>query len=501
MPSSLFQYEMLPTTWVFLSALMILALFFKFNRFWSVRNLDLVALILLSPGLLYLAMYDNQTGYVWLFGVHLFFFVRLLFDTVMVRRPLLEPNLTSEALTFASLAILAFLIGATLVNRGDRVDSARTIRLEQILSITALSDPAGNRKTISDDVPGYRPFFAFVDRANRAVAPTEAILPQLKSRTLTPGDESGAHSNSPENENADSSANEGISLPDAHGTDPTDVPTAVSLAETLGEQERESKLEQTNAATREKSGSFMDFLSLAAIVSVYVLLYFGFLIIGHCHFGNARTGIAAATIYLLHPYTNQMLGRLDHSIPGVLILWAVVFYRRPIFSGLLLGLASALVFYPIFLVPLWCAFYWKRGWVRFLCAVVFVYVLLISLISCTPVEYGTFAQQVANLFGRGSFLMTNPDGLWEILTPVYRIPILALFLAFSFGTILWPSHKNLATLLCCSAAMMISVQFWQSHQGGLFMAWYLPLLILTIFRPNLEDRTAVATVVDPRRFF
>jgi hypothetical protein len=26
------------------------------------------------------------------------------------------------------------------------------------------------------------------------------------------------------------------------------------------------------------------------------------------------------------------------------------------------------------------------------------------------------------------------------------------------------------------------------------MAWYLPLLIMTIFRPNLEDRVALSTI-------
>ena len=47
-----FRYEMNPTTWVYLSSLMIIGIYFKFHRFWSVRNLDLLGLIALSPGLL-----------------------------------------------------------------------------------------------------------------------------------------------------------------------------------------------------------------------------------------------------------------------------------------------------------------------------------------------------------------------------------------------------------------------------------------------------------------
>ena len=32
-----------PTTWAYLSSFLMLALFFKFNRFWSFRNLDPVS--------------------------------------------------------------------------------------------------------------------------------------------------------------------------------------------------------------------------------------------------------------------------------------------------------------------------------------------------------------------------------------------------------------------------------------------------------------------------
>ena len=41
---------------------------------------------------------------------------------------------------------------------------------------------------------------------------------------------------------------------------------------------------------------------------------------------------------------------------------------------------------------------------------------------------------------------------------------------------------------------MLGTQFWQANDGGMYMAWYLPLLLLTIFRPNLEDRVALSAV-------
>ena len=42
---------MQPTTWAYLASLLVIALYFKFNRIWSVRNWDLVGLILLAPAL------------------------------------------------------------------------------------------------------------------------------------------------------------------------------------------------------------------------------------------------------------------------------------------------------------------------------------------------------------------------------------------------------------------------------------------------------------------
>src|SRR5687768_16713434 len=94
----LYQYTLNPTTWVYLASLLAIALFFKFSRFFSVRNLDLALLILLAPGVLLVAQGRTpaviQLGYFWLFVIGALFMVRLLGDPMMVRRPLLEPNLS-----------------------------------------------------------------------------------------------------------------------------------------------------------------------------------------------------------------------------------------------------------------------------------------------------------------------------------------------------------------------------------------------------------------------
>ena len=39
--------------------------------------------------------------------------------------------------------------------------------------------------------------------------------------------------------------------------------------------------------------------------------------------------------------------------------------------------------------------------------------------------------------------------------------------------------------------VLIGIQFWFADQGGVYLLWYLPLLLLLVFRPNLADREAV----------
>ncbi|MDR1963468.1 MAG: hypothetical protein LBQ50_06790, partial [Planctomycetaceae bacterium] len=164
--------------------------------------------------------------------------------------------------------------------------------------------------------------------------------------------------------------------------------------------------------------------------------------------------------------------------------------------GLSLGTAAALVCYPICLVPLWCSFYWKRGWIRFLTGFISALVLFAVLLVFSPATLGNYQEQLIHMLGKSTlWIFSKPDGFWEHYDMIYRVPLLAVFFVLCFGMILWPSHKHLAILLSCSSMLLLGVQFWQLHQGGLYMAWYLPMLILTIFRPNLEDRTAQSSVV------
>ncbi|MEM9587044.1 MAG: hypothetical protein AAGA03_07155, partial [Planctomycetota bacterium] len=74
------------------------------------------------------------------------------------------------------------------------------------------------------------------------------------------------------------------------------------------------------------------------------------------------------------------------------------------------------------------------------------------------------------------------------------LPVIVLFVILSALFATWPAQKNLGSLIACTAAVMVATQFWHSSGGGLYIAWFLPLLLLTIFRPNLQDRIALKVI-------
>jgi hypothetical protein len=106
-----------PEVWLILSLLGSVTLFFKFSRFWSVRNLDLLLLFVLAPGLM--LMVGNQAEYswrpyIWLFLGSGLWLGRCLLDLFLTRRPLLEPNLNFPGLLCLAIGILGLLLAETV---------------------------------------------------------------------------------------------------------------------------------------------------------------------------------------------------------------------------------------------------------------------------------------------------------------------------------------------------------------------------------------------------
>jgi hypothetical protein len=175
-------------------------------------------------------------------------------------------------------------------------------------------------------------------------------------------------------------------------------------------------------------------------------------------------------------------------------------YRWPLLAGLLLGLAAATAYFPLLVAPLWLSFYWKRGAGRFLAA------FCLAAASCLIVtgiilwldEAGARAGMIAYLADWATDALTVSDwqpwikltqeSFWTgVESAAYRIPIFIAYIAFVLLTACWPQPKNLAHVIALSAAVFIGIQFWYADQGGVYVLWYLPLLTLLVFRPNLSE--------------
>jgi hypothetical protein len=108
-----------PEVWLFLSLLGCVTLFFKFSRFLSVRNLDLLLLFALAPGMMLLSVGKGEgsawSAYIWLFIGSGLWLVRCCADLGLARRPLLEPNLNASGLVCLSLGVLGLLLAETVI--------------------------------------------------------------------------------------------------------------------------------------------------------------------------------------------------------------------------------------------------------------------------------------------------------------------------------------------------------------------------------------------------
>src|SRR5262249_44572438 len=128
---------------------------------------------------------------------------------------------------------------------------------------------------------------------------------------------------------------------------------------------------------------FGTWLERAFAVLGHIAVVIGLVLIGWRHFQDPAAGMAAATFYLMLPYTGLFIGQSHHVWPTALMVWALVCYRIPLLAGAFLGLAAGTMYFPLVLVPLWFGFYWKRRAFRFLIAFLLVGSLGLAVLCLT----------------------------------------------------------------------------------------------------------------------
>ncbi len=506
-----------PTTWVYLSSFLTIGLFFVFHRFWSMRNLDLVLLILLAPGLLIVHEGRRRQLIEW--------------EEATVRAALLE-QLEPVVAATGQLPVGGTAEASRLPVAGvDQAAGGGTpggaTGAEQAPGQTTADGPTTNAATgqgppadeLPEDEEGLTMSARDLERYGfiwllsvqvliliRLLLDPLMIRRPLLDPNLTAGGlmflsvwlfifmTANVITSTPRLQvEHGPQLGPGYALMNMLPAIPT-RPVYDMLADT-----RMIDGSVAAAPTEAAKSPRRLYVMLARVLAIaaHLAIVVGIAAIGYRHFGNPRAGIGCATLYLLMPYTAQMTGRVDHALPAALLIWALLSYRRPLFAGLFLGAAAGLVYYPLFLLPLWISFYWLAGVRRFIGGVSISLLVMMALLVVDGTE--PLSRHLLRMYGLMMPLMHDLRGVWGLgWEPIYRLPILVAFLLLSGFFAAWPAQKNFGTLIAYSAALMVASQFWHAYGGGLYLAWFLPLLLLTIFRPNLEDRVA-SKVVDAGR--
>ncbi len=508
------------TSWAWLSSLLMLALFFKFNRFWSIRNLDLVLLILLAPGIL-------MVGYR---GDGQFQQVRDGAETGVLTESLVSGELENGHSDPAAGPAVGQSSEASFA-AADRSGSQPPV--EGLLPENVSTEAASQQPVSMTELDGvqliqragYIWLFScgglwllrmlldplFVRRPLLEPNLTVGGLVFLGCSLLTfifadivtsrpgPGSLDGAIG-------AMKILNREAAGDDAQKELIYHAP-GYALLHVIPAIPTFSAAESSASAGGSGGLALPLQLEIAAktlTITGQIAMVFGLVAIGFYHFSSFRTGVGIAVIWLMLPYTIMYSGSAYHVLPAALIVWAVVLYRQPLVAGVMLGLATGVSYYPLFLLPLWLSFYWETRVARFVTGYLLAIAVCVGGLVFTSESGGHFFQQLQAMFG---FWLPRMDrsllqGIWVLgWDPWFRVPVLVAFVVLSVSFVFWPAEKNLGTLIAYTSAVMIAVQFWHGYQGGTFMAWYLPLVLATMFRPNLSDRMAMTQTSPWRKKF
>jgi hypothetical protein len=449
--ASILQNFWLPnaTTWFYFSLVLAVALFFKFSRLLSVRNVDVLTMFLLMPGVLLIehaqstptqkasiavaslvgaagtagglpvtggtgaitVAWSAQTcsadwpsrstlkfGYIWLLCGSAYFLVRCLLDLALVQRPALTPNLNFGGLAWMAGTLLVCLTAVAF--RSDGVHQQN-------------ESAAGPAPNVRDSV---------ADKVGR-----ESAALEIGQRSL-------------------------------------------------------------GAWTRR-----------AMAVVCHLIVCIGLVLFCKLHFQDGLAGMAAATFYMLLPYTGHYVPHLAHVWPSALVVWALVAYRQPLLSGTLLGLAAGTIYFPALLLPLWLSFYRGRGVGRFALGFFGTAGLALGLTGLILLWSDDLGNTIADAIRSSDWqpwIRPQAEGIWQGIHWAYRFPIFVIYLTFVCVTAFWPNPKNLGHVLALSAAVFIGVQFWYADKGGQYILWYLPFLLLVVFRPNLSEHRPLPIVAE-----
>lgn len=247
-----------------------------------------------------------------------------------------------------------------------------------------------------------------------------------------------------------------------------------------------------------------------------VLIFDLLAIIGLYWFGkkyaDKTTGVLLVLIFALSPYVLGVggIGGLQwssHIIGIAFVVFALVFVTQPILAGLLLGVVCGMLYYPVFLLPLWFGYYvrtsgWRQAF-KFLAAIAAVGLVCLAMILTFTVPAGeyqgmsplraflrdtVYQQQFSEWYGNSPFSFW---GQYPALAKWAKPMVGILYLLFCLLVGLIPRQMDMKRLVALTAAVLVGIQLTLSHGTGTYIGFYIAPFIVTLFGP--QDYPKLAT--------
>jgi hypothetical protein len=227
------------------------------------------------------------------------------------------------------------------------------------------------------------------------------------------------------------------------------------------------------------------------VVAAHTTVIVGLMVIGKQHFASMQLGIAMSCLYLLLPCTAVNVHNLNHVLPAACLIWAIASYRKPIVSGILLGFAAGTLFFAVFLLPLWAVFYGRKGGLRFIVSVLGVFLVLVTALMMISNDASSLVNKLVTTANWTAYrLLDDAMPVDSSLSQLFvRIPTAAIFFVMLTAMTVLPRPRNLENLLANSTCLVVAAQLWYPDDIGAYVLWYLPLFLLVIFRPRLDRFT------------
>jgi hypothetical protein len=189
------------------------------------------------------------------------------------------------------------------------------------------------------------------------------------------------------------------------------------------------------------------------------------------------------------------LERASHIAAMPFILFALLLLHRPAIVGLLLGIATGMLYYPLFLAPLWFGFIWRANGIRK--GVVFIatyaavgticIIMLITMVK--PIEkyessLGAFIDDTIAQQQFKSGYGDSPLSFWGQYPKfaVWGKPAAGiLYCFFCLSLAFYPRKIGFERLIALTAAVLVGTQLVMSFSGGTYIGFYLAPLMLVLF--------------------